>query len=409
MSLPDPERPLPPVEALTQYEAVTLFMERAAAIRPGFTITDDNAAAVVRLCQRLEGMPLAIELAAARLQALSVEQIVQRLDDRYRLLSAGRRTVLPQQQTLRALIDWSYKLCSTTERVVWARLSVFAGTFDLTAAENVCAGDGIDPDDIADLVAGLVAKSVLLLDSDSPQPGYRLLETIRQYGSEQLASLNEAAAPRRHRDYYAHLVAEAEHKLFTPEQTRLLTQLRSEYPNVRAALEFCASTPGETHTGLVMATALWQYWAASGAVSEGRRWLDRTLALAPEPTNQRARGLCVAAWMAILQGDLTSAADRLNQAQTISRHLDDEKALGYVALFSGIIEALQGHLKQAMSSYEQTVAHHQAVHEPIGIAIASRLVISQRTAEAHIEHILVKLGFTSRHQIAAWATEHHPN
>ncbi|MFD0489679.1 ATP-binding protein [Saccharopolyspora spinosporotrichia] len=199
-----------------------MFEERAKAIRPGFTVDDDNAAAVVQLCRRLDGMPLAIELAAARLQALSVEQVVQRLDDRYRLLTAGSRAALPQQQTLRALIDWSHDLCTPAERVLWARLSVFAGTFDLAAAETVCAGDGIEANDVAALVVGLVSKSVLLLDGDSPQPRYRLLETIRQYGAEQLTSLGDVATPRRHRDYFADLVAGAERGLFTPDQARSL-------------------------------------------------------------------------------------------------------------------------------------------------------------------------------------------
>ncbi|CAM04117.1 non-specific serine/threonine protein kinase [Saccharopolyspora erythraea NRRL 2338] len=370
MSLPEPQPPLPSVQALSRYEAVALFEERAKAIRPGFTVDDDNAAAVVQLCRRLDGMPLAIELAAARLQALSVEQVVQRLDDRYRLLTAGSRAALPQQQTLRALIDWSHDLCTPAERVLWARLSVFAGTFDLAAAETVCAGDGIEANDVAALVVGLVSKSVLLLDGDSPQPRYRLLETIRQYGAEQLTSLGDVATPRRHRDYFADLVAGAERGLFTPDQARSLGRLRREHLNLRALLEFCVTVPGEAPTGLVAASGLWQYWPSSGSLSEGLRWLDGLLAMSPEATEQRAWGLSVTAWLAILQGDLTSAADRLDEARTLGQDLDDRRTLGYVALFSGIITALHGDPQRARSLYEEALAYHRVVHEPIGIAMA---------------------------------------
>lgn len=370
LSVPEPDRPPLPLEALVQYEAVSLFAELATKVRPGFAVTADNRDAVVQVCQRLDGMPLAIELAAARLRYLSVRQIVQRLDHRYRLLTGGSRTALPRQQTLRALMDWSYELCTARERKAWARLSVFAAPFDLDAAQNVCTGNGIESDEVDDLVNGLVTKSVLLVDSEQAPARYRLLETLREYGREQLGHADDLEARRRHRDYYAALVSEAERRLFSADQTSWLARLRAEHANVRAALEFCATEPGEAEIGLVMATELWQYWVASGSVTEGQRWLERLRALSPEPSVQRAKGLLVAAWLAILQNDRATAHARLDESESLAGTFGDRRVLGYVALFSGIIAAFEGDLQHADSLYGQTIVHHQAVDEPIGIAMA---------------------------------------
>ncbi|WP_345444760.1 ATP-binding protein, partial [Actinoallomurus vinaceus] len=184
-------------------DAVRLFAERAEAVVPGFVVTEDNREAVERICRRLDGLPLGIELAAVRLRALSVQQLLARLDDRFRLLTSGSRAVLPRHQTLRALIDWSYGLCTEAERSVWARISVFSGGLDLEAAEQVCVGDGIAREDMLDLVGGLVDKSVLVREEHPGTVRYRLLETIRQYGRERLiASGTEHLVQQRHRDYY---------------------------------------------------------------------------------------------------------------------------------------------------------------------------------------------------------------
>ncbi len=172
--------------SLTGYEAVRLFAERAAAVVPGFAVTASNGAVVARLCQGLDGMPLAIELAAVRLRVLSAEQIMEQLDDRYRLLTGGSRTGLERHQTLRAAIEWSYDLCSPQEQILWGRLSVFSGGFDLEAAEQVCAGEDIAQEDVFELVTGLLDKSVLAREEHGSRVRYRLLETIRQYGQTHL-------------------------------------------------------------------------------------------------------------------------------------------------------------------------------------------------------------------------------
>jgi predicted ATPase len=197
LRVPDTYQP-PPIEGLLTYEAVQLFVERARSVRPSFTLTPENASAVVQVCRRLDGMPLAIELAAARIRALSVEQIVARLDDAYRLLTGGSRSALPRQQTLRAAMDWSYHLLSAHEQAFFRRLSVFAGSFSLEAAEAICAGEPGEAYDVLDVLASLIEKSLVLVEQRSGAARYRLLETIRQYGQDKLQEFAEAAKVRRH-------------------------------------------------------------------------------------------------------------------------------------------------------------------------------------------------------------------
>ena len=196
LSMPDPHES-PSVELLNQYEAVKLFAERARTVMPGFTLTDENSIAITQICQRLDGIPLALELAAARLRMLPVEQIAARLNDSFRLLTGGSRTVLPRHQTLQALIDWSYELLTHTEQVVFRRLAVFMGGWTLEAAEAVCIGEGIKTDEVFDLLAHLLDKSLVLAEEHSKTARYRMLETIRQYALAKLAASGEADAVRK--------------------------------------------------------------------------------------------------------------------------------------------------------------------------------------------------------------------
>ncbi|MGW5162391.1 ATP-binding protein, partial [Nonomuraea wenchangensis] len=273
-----------------QTDAVRLFAERARAVLPGFEITDANREAVARVCRRLDGIPLAIELAAVRLRALSVEQLLERLDDRFRLLTTGARTAMPRQQTLRSLIDWSHALCTEQERLLWSRLSVFSGGLDLEAAEQVCSGGGIPPEDVMDLVGGLVDKSVLAREEHRQSVRYRLLETIRQYGRERLRESGEEAELRaRHRVYFRDLALRARRGWYGPDQVAWFARLRADHGNLRTALDSALPsgspasspyTPGPegTRDGLVLATALCFQWIAAGALREGRAWLARLLA-----------------------------------------------------------------------------------------------------------------------------------
>ena len=205
-----PDESVPGESAGHGYEALVLFEERAAAVVPGFTLNRDNEKSVARLCQRLDGLPLAIGLAAVRLQALSVSEVLARLEDRFRFLTCGDRAAPARHRALRAAVEWSFDLCTELERTLWARLSVFAGGFELAAAERVCSGDGLPSVEVFTALAGLVEKSLLITGTEAPVARYRMLETISQYGHERLTNDEDVVVRRRHRDYYLRLCEEAE-------------------------------------------------------------------------------------------------------------------------------------------------------------------------------------------------------
>ena len=377
-TLPVPPLPLPvsdypgmSIEALMQCDALQLFTERARAVLPTFAVTEDNRDVVLRICRRLDGLPLAIELAAIRLRALSVEQLLDRLDDRFRLLTAGSRATLPRHQTLRAMIDWSFSLCSEREQLLWERASVFAGGLDLEAAEAVCCGDGISREDVIDLVIGLVDKSVFLREEHRPGVRYRLLDTIREYGRERLiASGQEATLQRRHRDYYRALAARARAELFGPSQVTWFTRLQLEHANLRTALENYYGDPTKARAGLGMAADLLYHWITSYYLAEGRRWLDRGLALDTEPSEVRARALWANSWLAIIQADINSATTMLDESRVLGERLGDELVSGYVALYYGMIAMYRGDTESAISFYKEALDRHRATNDPAGLALA---------------------------------------
>ncbi|MFM9589599.1 ATP-binding protein [Streptomyces scabiei] len=302
-----PPLPAPAPEELTpsaveSFPALRLFADRAAAVVPGFTVGEANQQAVARLCRRLDGLPLAIELAAVRVRALGVDQLVARLDDRYQLLTCGSPTSTPRHRTLRSAVDWSHELCTPQEQLVWAWLSVFVGGFDLAAAEAVCAGeDGtgnrIAPCAVLDAVAGLVDKSVLVREEHAGQVRYRLLVSLRDYGLEKLHDLGEATETRRrHRDHFARLGAGYEQAWFGPDQAEITERIRIDQDNFRAALDFCLTTPGEAQHGLRLAAGLWFHWVAGGIWGEGRHWMDGALRAGARPD----AGLTRAMWAGAL-------------------------------------------------------------------------------------------------------------
>ncbi len=278
---------LPPIGQLTQYEAVYLFIERASLVSPKFSVTTDNAPAVAQICHRLDGIPLAIELAAARVKSMPLDAIVSRLDDRFRLLTGGSRTALPRQQTLRALIDWSYNLLSEPERLLLQRLSVFRGGCTLEAAEVVCAGEGIEPLDVADLLSKLVDKSLVSLDEHAR---YRMLETIRQYAAERLIDSSQAEWARdQHLKYMVDLAEKAEPEIRGPNQIVWLDCLEAEVDNVRAAIAWAQGRDPELF--LRLSSALWQ---SAGRIQIGDpqkvEWLMSALDMAQgAPLQLRAR------------------------------------------------------------------------------------------------------------------------
>jgi predicted ATPase/DNA-binding CsgD family transcriptional regulator len=328
LSLPDPHRP-PDVEGLPRYEASRLFVERAGAVKPDFSLDEGNALAIAQICYRLDGMPLAIELAAARVRVLSAGQISTRLDDSFRLLTGGGRSVLPRQRTLRATMDWSYGLLSDAERAQFRRLSVFAGGFTLGAAEAVCAGEDLEPEEVLDLLASLVDKSLVLVAERDGEVRYRLLETARQYGREKLEESGEAEdVRRRHAEFYLALAEEAEPDLV--EHGTLLERLGTEHDNFRTALGWalrplaCAET---AELGVRIAVTLGQrrFWAAYG-LGEGLAWLERGLDRSytlPEPL--RAEALGHAGWIANVQGDYQKALRLLEENYAVSKELGDNR------------------------------------------------------------------------------------
>jgi non-specific serine/threonine protein kinase len=326
-SLPAPGRSaLVTWEELTQYAAVRLFIDRAVSVRAEFAVTHENAPAVAQICQRLDGIPLAIELAAARVTALPVETIHERLDDRFRLLTGGySRTALPRQQTLRALIDWSYDLLTEPERMLLRRLSVFAGGWTLDAAEAVCSVQGLEAEDVLDLLTHLVGKSLVSYEEQGEKARYRLLETVRQYGRDRLREGGEVEiVGERHRDWNLELVERAGSELSGEHQAEWLERLEAEHDNLRAALEWSAER-GEAPESLRLAGGLTGYWSMRGYVTEGRQRLDAALAMegAEEPTPARAAALRGAGFLAWRQGDYEAARGRVEECLMIARALSD--------------------------------------------------------------------------------------
>jgi non-specific serine/threonine protein kinase len=335
--------------SLIEYEAVRLFAERAAGVVPSFAITPDNGPVVARLCQGLDGIPLAIELAAARSRVLSAEQILERLDDRYRLLTGGSQTALERHQTLRAAMEWSHELCSPQEQILWARLSVFAGGFDLEAVEQTCADEDIAQQDVFQLVTGLVDKSILDREEHGSRVRYRLLETIRQYGQTHLTESGQGRSlRRRHRDYYHDLAVRADAAVMSPRQTEWLLRLRPDLANIRVALESCLTEPGHAQAGLQIASALQYYWLFHGLLREARQWLTRALELDPRPTVIRSKALSTTAFVVLLQGDIDAALPLRDEGNALAQRLHDERALAHAIHICGMTAWAQGDLHCAI-------------------------------------------------------------
>jgi len=347
------------LQALGANDACRLFVERARSVQPAFEVTERNARAVIQICRRLDGIPLALELAAARVRALPVEQIAARLDDRFRLLSSSGRTAVARHQTLRATMDWSYDLLDETERAVLRRLAVFAGGASLEAAESVGGGDSIDPLEVFDILSRLVDRSLVMADATSPEARFRLLETVREYAWTRLVEAGEAEeASRRHRDWYLALVDEASQAFFAgPEPREWLLRLDAEHDDLRAALTWSLATAGEGQASLRMAAGLWRFWEIRGHLTEGRAWLERGVAaVGDEVSSLRANALTGAGSLAFMQGDFRAASGFHEESLALHRRMGDRHSIGYAANNLANTALQLGDLARARSLYEQTIS-----------------------------------------------------
>ena len=331
-------------------DAVALFVDRAQAAMEGFRLTPENTGAVTELCQRLDGIPLALELAAVRLRSMPVEEILTRLDDRFRILGTTR-TNTDRHRTLRSAVRWSYELCTPAEQRLWAGLSVFPGSFDLAAAEDVCR-----PAVIEDLLR-LVEKSVVQYDEGAGR--YRMLDTMREFGAERLAGLPDAAGQRaRHRDYYLGLVERAAAQTLGPRQVHWLTRLREETDNLREALDWSFATAGQEAAGQRMTVGLRTYWLMTGAFSDGRDWHSKARQVSPG-TAGHAWAVYGAAVLAVQQGDLPAAVPLLDQAAGLAAELGDEDLAAHVQDSRGSAAFYAGDLETARARHEAALARYE--------------------------------------------------
>jgi len=330
MTLPDAHH-LPPLNALTQYEAVRLFIDRAVATQRDFQINNENAPAVAEICARLDGLPLAIELAAARIKMLSPQSMLARLQSRLKLLTGGERDLPVRQQTLRNTINWSHDLMDADERILFRRMSVFSGSRSLEAMEEICPGGegaGLEKD-VLDVVESLADKSLLRRVADQGgEPRFYMLETIHEYAWERLVESGEAEAfQQRHAEYFLALAEKAEPGLRGPEQVEWTRNLEADHDNMRAALKW-ALEHGRADIALRMGAALLPFWKTRGHLTEGRTWLDIALTRGVEATTrERARALMSAGTLAATQGDFTQARALLESSLGLFRELGDEGSI----------------------------------------------------------------------------------
>jgi predicted ATPase/DNA-binding CsgD family transcriptional regulator len=371
LSLPDLRR-LPNLDSLSRYESARLFVERTAAVRPNFTLTEQNAPAVAQLCYRLDGIPLAIELAAARTKMLPVEEISARLGDSFRLLAAGSRTALPRHRTLHATMDWSHELLHQKERVVFRRLSVFAGGFTLEAAESVCAGEQLRRDEVLELLSPLVEKSLVVAQEREGTAHFRLLETVRQYGRERLEEAGEAARVReQHAGYYLAMAEEAEPELKGDRQVTWLERLETEHGNLRVAMAWLLER-GESDLAARLGWALWLFWGIRTHLTEGRRSMEQALSAGGSgamTASARAKALYVAGMMANYQGDHLSADPLVKESLRLSEELEDKVGTAYALANAGYVALGRGRFQQAIAVIEEAAALFVEQGEKWGAAI----------------------------------------
>jgi predicted ATPase/class 3 adenylate cyclase len=374
LTMPDFRRdePLLDADQIAQLEAVQLFVERATAVRPDFRLTSENAALIARICWRLDGLPLAIELAAARVKLLPLAQILERLDDRFRLLTGGSRSALPRQQTLGALIDWSYDLLSDPERILLRRLSVFVAGRTLEMAEAVCAVDGLDRRDIFDLLCSLADKSLLVVETaPNGETRYTMLESIWDYADDKLMQHGEGPLfSRRHLDFFVTFAETAEPHLFGADQKQWLDRLALEQPNLNRALRTSLDDPATVSFGLRIAGALTRYWEVRSYLTEGYEQFQELFAKADDsiPPAVRAKAEFGAARLSWAQDRDEEAFRHYRAAQNLYGNLGMKIEVALIEAYLGFTERNEGNNAQARIHFEKA--------RELGEALGSQRVIA---------------------------------
>ena len=361
------------IECLMEYESVRLFLDRAKAAKSDFTISVDNAGIIAQICARLDGIPLAIELAAARVRVLSVEEISKRLNDRFHLL-VGSQIALPRQQTLHALVDWSYDLLTEKERMLLRRLSVFSGGWTLEATEHVCSGRGIQDWEVLDLLTNLIDKSFVNVDICKCRERYRFLETIHKFSQERLSESNEAEEfAQKHAAYFLEKTVDSYGKEWGPEQGRWLEWLDEENDNLRAVLVRLSQVAGNEEALLKLSGSLWKYWEIRGYLSEGRAWLDTALLKnVGGPDYWRANGLGGAGHLARQQGDFEQAKKLHERSLEIFRALGDRLGAARQLNALGEIARYVGDYDRSIELHKESLSLRYEIDDKEGIAVSLR-------------------------------------
>lgn len=365
LSLPTPAE-VSNFEALLQYEGIEFFVDRARAVQTDFCLTTENAAAVVQICIRLDGIPLAIELATARLNSLSVKQIAARLDNVFQLLTRGSRTALPRHRTLRAMLDWSYDLLFETEKILLYRLSIFSGGWILEAAQAVCHGGSIKEASMLDLLDQLVKKSLVVFSPNGDMPRYHLLETIRQYASEKLFKDEEAEVRERHMQWFLRLAEQTAPNLTKRETKKYLDVLEKDHGNLRKALIWSQATEHGVDTELRFVNALWRFWSIRGHISEGRAMLTKAIARSAtraEQTHPRTRALIWAGHLARTQNDYDQALLLYKTSHALLQKFNDTLGIAHSLQGLGLVAYDRRKFKLANKLLKKSLALFQEVDD----------------------------------------------
>jgi predicted ATPase/DNA-binding CsgD family transcriptional regulator len=382
LSLPEDGGASP--ETLLRSDAVALFVERAGAVQQGFAVDIANAAAILSICTRLDGIPLALELAAVRLTSLGIDALDRGLGARLGALGTGDRSLSLRQQTLEGAIDWSYQLLSQPEQLLWARLSIFAGGFELDAAQAVCTGDGLEAEETAELIGSLVEKSVIKRGQGDTADRFRLLEPLRQFGRERLREAGaETILRTRHRDWIIELAAGAGAN--DTRQVEAFERIRVERANVWSAIDFCLSDPAEAESGAAICQGLWPYWASQGPATEVRSLYAALIERIPAPSRARGQLLWISSFAAASQGDQSTALRSGTEALEIGRSIGDPEIVAWALQSLGVTAYLENRLDDAIAYATETLALARAMGWPFTALSAATLLGTAHTFRGELD------------------------